>query len=137
MSTWKIYADIGLTTELSPVAFSQANGGAAVSREVYVGSVAPVKKLQKASSPGVDMVALSVVDTASGTGLPSTAFKLALTYGGLASAVAGDPLDLGPTLFSGVGNAVPVYVRADAGAAGLGTFSDIQFGVLGVIETDA
>ena len=38
--------------------------------------------------------------------------KLAATQGGLAAAVAGDPLNLGLTIIGGVGNAVSFWVRA-------------------------
>lgn len=135
-TTWKFYADAGLTVEISPVDFAQANGGAAVDRLIYFGSVASAKKLQKGSSPGVAQVTLAIEDTASGSGLATTVLKLALSADGLAGATGGAPLNLGATLLSGVGNAVPVFVRANAGSPGVGTYTDLRFNVGGIIESD-
>ena len=50
-----------------------------------------------------------------------TELKLALTSGGLTSAVAGDPLALPPTILSGVGNAQEVHLRIENTVTTVGT----------------
>jgi len=79
---------------------------------IYFGSTDTGRKVQADSDPGVDNLVVNLVDAAAGSGVETTDFKLATTSGGLDSAVAGDPLDLGVTqLVGGVGNAVAIHVR--------------------------
>lgn len=140
MSTFKIYADAGLTVPITgagSVDFSQIASGAAVDRVVYFGSAEAGKKLQAASDPGTDPVELSIFDSNALAGLEPTAMKLALSSGGLDAATAGAALALGTTILSGTANAVPVFIRSDAATATPAVFDDLVLRVAGVLETVA
>ena len=64
-----------------------------------------------------------------------TEFKLALSSGGLGTAVAGDPLDVGTQITGGTTNAVPIYVRIDDTTASINSGSDIRSITNTVLET--
>ena len=138
--TFKFYHDAALTEEittLNPLTATQDAAGVlgAVDKTVYLGSTTAGNKLQVSSDPGVDPVVVSVADSAGGSGAPATEFKLALSSGGLASAVAGDPLSLSHTLLSGVANAIPIYTRRDSALVVVGAYSDISLQVVNPYET--
>lgn len=137
MSTFKFYSDAGLTVPLSSGGVTQVIGSGAVDRLIYFGSATAGKQLQAVSDPGVDPVRVTIFDANVASGIESSAIKLALSSGGLDTAVAGDPITLGTTLLSGSGNAVAVYVRTDSGLSEPGTYSDLSLRVEGVVETDA
>jgi hypothetical protein len=101
----------------------------------YFGSADAARTAQAYSNPGVDQLALSVVDSDVGTGQPATLFKVALTQGGLA--VANQSVNLGTSILGGTANAVTVWVRANIsnGVATIGTTTDLSFSVLGLSET--
>lgn len=65
----------------------------------------------------------------------STEIKLALSSGGLASAVAGASLVLGTEIEGGSANALPIYLRIDDATAVLGSVSELQLIVADVEET--
>ena len=65
----------------------------------------------------------------------STEIKLALSSGGLASAVAGASLVLGTELQGGSSNALPIYLRIDDATAVLGSVSELQLIVNDVQES--
>lgn len=128
--SFKLYHDSALTQEITsgnPLTATQDTGGAlgAVDKTIYFGSVAADTKAQATSDPGVDAIVLSVADADAGTGAPATEFKLALSSGGLASAVAGAALSLSATVNSGVPNAVPIYTRRASALAVAGGYTDI------------
>lgn len=133
--TWKIYADAGLTIETDPVAFAHAQGGAGMDRLVYLGSNASAKRLDKASDPGTDAVELSLYNTTPGSGLDTTDFTLALSSGDLDTNTPGAALAMGVTLLSGIGDAVPVFIRAHSAEA-IGAYSNIKLRLVGVVETE-
>jgi hypothetical protein len=133
--TWKIYADAGLTTELTTLSLQNTTlGGSYADAVVYFGSVASGKTLQASSAPGTDPVQITVVDSTGGSGLAASAVKLALSAGGLAGATGGAALTVGTTLSSGVANAIPVYVRVASGIATPGTYTDVSLRSTLVIE---
>lgn len=137
--TFKFFSDDGLTvpfTGVGPIPFAQSAGGAPSQVRVKFGSAAAGKRLQAASDPGTDPVQVSVIDDDDGTGLDTTAVRLALSAGGLASATPGAPLTIGTTILSGAENAVDVYISVDAGAVTPATFTDLKLRVAGVIESD-
>ena len=106
-----------MTADLSAgVPVAQVASGGATDVLVYFGSASAGKTLQAASSPGGDPITLTPVDAAPGSGVETSMIKLARTALGLDSATAGAPMNLGVTLTSGAGNAVPVWVRVAAGA---------------------
>lgn len=132
--SWKLYADAGLTVEIDPIAFAHAQGGSGNDRRIWLGSVAEGKQLQRGSAPGIDAVELSLYDSAAGSGLAVSAYTLALTAGGLATNTPGAALAVGTTLLSGVGNAIPIYIRAHDAAAAIAVYNDLKLRLLGVIE---
>lgn len=133
-TTWAFYADAGLTTPLIGGA-TLIDGAAAVDRLIYFGSSTASKTLQAASTPGTDPITVSPADSAGGTGAAVGNIKLALTFGGLATATAGAALNVGTTLTSGSANAVPIYVRTLQGALGVGVYDDLTLATNGLVET--
>lgn len=135
--TFKFYSDAALTTEITaPLAFSQATPSPTASvKTVYLGSVASGKTAGAASDPGVDQIVVSVVDSASGSGSPATDIKLALTSGGLASATAGAPLNVGTQILSGSANAVSIYIRVLDSTGSVGTHTDLSLETNYMVES--
>lgn len=107
----------------------------ATDKTIYFGSTTASKKVQSASGPGSTQISVSIVDSNSGTGAPATEFKLALSSGGLASAVSGAALEIGTTINSGVGNAVPIYTRRTSAVATVGVYTDITLQTQTLAET--
>lgn len=137
--TLKFYHDAALTSEIdstTKLAATQDAAGVlgAVDTLIYLGSTAVGMKFQATSSPGVDPVVVSIVDTDAGTGAPASEFKLALSSGGLASAVAGAALALSHTILSGVANAIPIYTRRDSALVVAGNYTDISLETNDVTE---
>jgi hypothetical protein len=108
--TFNFFTDAALTVALSTDL--QASGSSSDFR-LWFGSAATADayQVQASSDPGVDQIEISITDSAPGTGHANTAVKLALSESGLATAVAGDPLDIGTSVTSGAANAVEVWVR--------------------------
>jgi hypothetical protein len=139
-TTLKFYTDSGLTTELTGnLIINQNQDGSTgdVDGVLYLGSVASSKTFQADSNPGVDQIAVSIADSnvAIGTSPETTDIKLATSNGGLTAAVAGDPLNLGLTLTSGVGNQVEVHYRMITPTAPIGTFTELSLNTNTVRET--
>lgn len=132
----KFYTTAGMTTELTTLAATQAadGSGAAVDSVVYLGSVASGKKFRANSNPGTDNIIVSIADAASGSGAPNTSVKLATSAGGLATALAGQPLSLGTQILSGAGNAIAVHVRIDTPALAVGKYTDLSLVTNTVVE---
>lgn len=124
--TLKFYSDAGLTTELSGLSYSRDSAGAspADDRVVYLGSTVAGHTIE--AQDGVSDVLVQVVDSASGSGVPASAVKLALSSGGLAAAVAGAPLSLGASLTTGAGNSVAIHIRVATGALAIGLYTDLK-----------
>ena len=139
-TSFKLFHDAALTQEISsanPLTATQETGGALgpVDKTIYFGSAATGNKAQAVSSPGVDPIVVSIVDADAMTGAPASEFKLALSAGGLASAVAGASLSLSHTINSGVANAVPIYTRRTSALAVAGAYTDVSLESVSVIET--
>lgn len=132
-TTWNFYADAGLTTLVTGGA-TVASGSSPTDRIVYFGSPDTGKTLQAASAPGTDPIIIGVTDANAGTGAPSTAIKLALSFGGLASATPGATLAVGTTLNSGPAGAILIYVRTTQGALTVGTYTDLSLETNAVVE---
>lgn len=129
MSTFKIYTNAGLTTEFTGSLSASQNANGSTGRQdfqLWLGSVAASKTLQADSNPGVDQIALSVVDSAVGTGHPASEIKLATTQGGLAGATGGASLNLGTAISSGVGNAVTFWVGITDSTGVVGTSTELS-----------
>jgi hypothetical protein len=108
--TFGFFTNAALTVALST---SLKASGASTDFRIWFGSAQTedAYKAEANSDPGVDQIEISVTDSAPATGHATTAVKLALTEGGLPTAVGGDPLDIGTSVNSGAANAVEVWVR--------------------------
>lgn len=135
--TFKFYSDAALTTLASvPLTFSQTEPTPTPEdKVVYFGSVASAKTIEATSDPGVDQIAISIVDAASGSGSPATDIKLSLTLGGLASATAGAPLNIGTQVLSGTSNAKSIYIRVLDSTGTVGTNTDLSLQTNNVTES--
>jgi len=109
------YSDASLTTPVTNLTINQLADGTTgdVDKLVYLGDPVGGSTYQANSDPGNDPITVNIVDAFPAQDVEASNIKLALTSGGLGSAVAGDPLSLGVTLTSGVGNLVEVYIRSD------------------------
>ena len=135
--TFQFYSDAALTTLASvPLTFSQTEPTPTPEdKVVYFGSVASGKTIEATSDPGVDQIAISIVDSAPGSGSPATDIKLSLTLGGLASATAGAPLNLGTQVLSGTSNAKSIYIRVLDSTGTVGTNTDLSLQTNNVTES--
>lgn len=129
--TFAFWADAGMTVPNGAGA-TVTDGAGPTDRIVFFGSPVPGKTLQAASAPGVDPVQISIADAAAGSGIAATALKLSLTFGGLASAVAGAPLSIGTTINSG--SSIAIYIRTTQGSLGVGTYADLSLTSNPVVE---
>lgn len=134
-STFAWYADAGLTAPLTRADFVRGSTPSDVNRVAYFGSPAAGRQLQAASDPGVDALQVAIVDASGGTDPAPEDVKLASSYVGLDSAVAGDPLAIGVTILSGAANAVAVYVRFSSDISDAGQYDDLSLRVSGWLET--
>ncbi|MDV7391110.1 hypothetical protein RZS08_07150 [Arthrospira platensis SPKY1] len=73
-------------------------------------------------------------DAAPGSGIETSAIRLALSSAGLASATPGAALSVGATLNSGPAGAVVVYVRTARGSLGVGSYSGLSLATNSVVE---
>ena len=138
--SFKFYHDAALTQEITsgnPLTATQDAAGLlpAVDKVIYFGSTVTGNKVQAVSNPGVDPIVISIVDANAGTAAPATEFKLALSSGGLASAVAGAPLSLSHSINSGVANAVPIHTRRDSALSAAGSYTDLSLETSSLTET--
>jgi|WetSurSiteA1Bulk_404760.scaffolds.fasta_scaffold21253_2 hypothetical protein len=131
MATFKFYSDINLTTAITG---NVAIGEGSVVNVFYLGSTDSTKKLQDSTNPGVTPMEVSIVDANPGSG-PTTAWvKLALSSGGLSSAVAGDPLVIGTTVLGGNANCLPIWVQIDNSLSGSSSSTDLSIQITDVKE---
>lgn len=133
------YADSGgTTTATNPLPLVQDVDGVLDpdTATVYLLSLASGKKFQAASDPGVDSILVTIDDQETGTGQAASAITLATSEAGLSTAVAGEPLDLGPTLLSGTANATPIWIQFDDDTGVVATDLDIRLLTNALVETD-
>jgi len=137
MSTFRFFADAGLTVPLTSGSFAVAAGASNVDRVVWFGSPEAGLSLVRVSDPGVDPVQVVPEDTDEESGLDATDVRLALSSAGLGSATPGAALTLGTSIASGAANAIPVYVRVSPGAAPVGQYLDLMLVVDDVSDVSA
>lgn len=77
----------------------------------WVGDPDDTIKLQASSDPGVDPIAVSIVDASPGGGVEASHIKLAATQALLDSATGGATLNLPATINGGTAGAQPVWYR--------------------------
>jgi hypothetical protein len=132
--TFGFFSDPALTTPISArLQFVQdAIAPQPLDKVVYFGSRLSGRVCKASANPGVDPVVLSVVDAASGAGSPVGDVRLALSSGGLASAVGGQALNLPAVIAGGQACAVAVHVRVldSTGASGIHVDLTLQTGAL-------
>lgn len=131
MPSCDFYHDAALTqkvTTLNPIAAQQnvANTLPAVDIQVWLGSNDTSWRFQADSDPGTDPIVVSIIDSASGSGEPTTAVKLATSQGGLAAATPGAALSLGTQVDAGVGNAISFWARIDDATLTAGAYTDLK-----------
>ena len=129
--SFKFYHDSSLTQEITsgnPITATQdtVNSLDPVDKQIWYGSTSSSRKARANSNPGVDQIAVSIADSAGGSGEPTTAIKLASTQGGLATATAGASLNIGTQVNSGTANAVTFWARIDDQTATLGSYTDLS-----------
>lgn len=138
--SFAFYHDASLTQPITlgdPLTATQSAAGllGPVDKTIYLGSTESANKVQVAANPGVDAIVVSVVDADSGSGAPATEFKLALSSGGLDSAVAGASLTLSTGINGGVANAVPIYTRRVSAISVAGSYTDVSLATQTLLET--
>lgn len=131
MPIFNFYLDSALTSQVTggnPIAAAQDTLDTLppVDVQLWFGSPDGGLKTTANSNPGVDAISVSIVDSASGSGEPSTAVKLATTQGGLAGATAGAALSLGTQVNSGTANAVSFWARIDDATLAVGAYTDLK-----------
>lgn len=115
MADLNLYLDAALTTLATvPLVFQQDDQGVTAphQRQVFLGTN-DAATFEALSDPGVDQIVLSITDAAPGSGQEATSLKLASTLAGLATAVAGDPLNLGTSISTGAAGAKEVWIEWD------------------------
>jgi hypothetical protein len=135
----RFYQDSGMTLPAGILLATQADSGAAgpVDRVVWLGSPIPGSKFQAESNPGVAQISIAAIDSLAGLQLPASTVRLSLTNDGLGAAIPGAALDLGTQVFSGVGNALAVYIRIDAPAVAVGDYGNLALETVSTIEVAA
>lgn len=139
-TTFKFYHDSALSSEVTaanPVEITALHpGGAATDVQLWIGSTETDTQAQATSDPGVDDIEISIADSdGGGAGNATTACKLATGQAGLAAAVAGAALAIGPTLTSGVANAVTFWLRITNAQATVGVYTDLSLETNDLTET--
>ena len=133
------YSDAALTTPVaSRLRFVQPVADpVAVDRVIWFGSPLPGRVCQAGSDPGVDPVTIGITDADSGSGSPAGDVRLALTSGGLDTAVGGDPLVLPETIAGGVAASVAVHIRVLDSTHASGVHNDLSLITNALREADA
>lgn len=122
--TFQFFADPGKATAFALLDLIELANGATspVDAPVYLGSHTAGVVLERATNPGADPLQVALIG--GDANLQTTDFKLALTQGGLDTATAGEPLDLGLVLPSS-GVAV-FWVRLQSGITVPGLYSAVS-----------
>lgn len=132
-----VYKDAGLTQQFDDAVdtlTAYAINGSSGDGVFYVGTPNAANQIQANSDPGIDPITVSITDTAPGTGVEATHIKLALTQGGLDTAIGGLALNLAATILGGAVNAVPVFYRWD-NSTGSGTSTEITIDIVARLES--
>ena len=125
------YLDSSLTLPISGNV--QINAGVS-DYQFWIGNPTSGVKLQDATSPGINSMEISIGDATPAEGPEVTWIKLALTQAGLDSAVAGDPLDIGATIFGGTANALSFWCRITNSLSGTLSSTDLFLSLSNVKE---
>lgn len=129
MATFAIYTNSALTTLFTGSLTAAQNVDGSTGRQdfqLFLGSPATGKILQAESAPGTNQIALSVVDSASGTGHPASEIKLALLQASLTAATGGASLNLGTTINSLAPGAKEFWVGITDSTHVVGTSTELS-----------
>lgn len=132
MAIVNFYSDTNLTTLLtSPMEFSQNIDGTSGDLDAvfYFGDPSSSVSIYAASNPGVDQITVSIADTtnSAGNGPQVLDVKLALTSGGLATAIAGASLDVGTSIAGGIAGKKSIHIRMHTPTTSVaGTFTELS-----------
>lgn len=134
-TTLKFFSDAGLTTPLAGLSFMRAADGsfAADDRIIYLGSGTAGKTF--AAADGTSNVLVSLVDSATGSGVPASAVSLATSAGGLDSATPGAAIDLGASVLGGSANAKEIHLRVLTGALAAAVYTDVSLTTNSLLES--
>jgi hypothetical protein len=131
MASFGFFQDSGLT---QPIVGNYQIGEGTNDYRFYLGCTDASKKLQDAASPGVTALEIDIADANPGSGPETSWVKLALTQGGLSTAVAGASLSVGTTILGGAASAVPFWVRIGNTLSGVTSSIDLSLAITGVKE---
>lgn len=135
------YQDDALTTQFgpgNPLALQAIvdNLTAGEQEKIMVGYPVEGIQFRRKTLPGTNQLQFGIVDLAAlngGTILQSVeSLKFALTQAGLATAIPGEFLNLGVEIFSGVANALPVWVECIDTAGLIGISKNLTVVILDV-----
>lgn len=126
--SFAFHSDAALTTPVAArLPFVQAvSDPVAVDRVLYFGSRLSGRVCQAASDPGVDPVVVAIADANPGAGSPAGDVRLALSAGGLDTAVGGAALDLPETIDGGMAWAIAVHIRVLDSTHASGVHNDLS-----------
>ncbi|AMO36749.1 hypothetical protein [Thauera humireducens] len=132
--SWNFYNDPALTSLQSAGATVTEDLGP-TDRIVYFGSPMPGKTLRTAIGPGSNQITIAPADGGPGSGADVSQVKLALTAGGLDTAVGGAAISVGTELSSGAANKITVFVRTEQGSQPVGLADDLFLTTNAVVES--
>jgi hypothetical protein len=135
--TFGFYADPGLTTPVrATLAAAQSKSAPTpVDLCIWFGSPAVGKLCQSQASPGVQQIAVSVVNATPGSNSPASDIRLAKTRAGLDTAMPGAMLNLAASVQSGVAHAIPVFIRVINSLTTTGRRSNLSLATQTLVET--
>lgn len=131
--SFKLYADPGLTQELTSLEVTRPTTGDGFSdRVVYLGSQYTDTRYL---SSGEDFIEMYILDALEETGdlLPAHV-KLALSSAGLDTADPNTWLEIPSPIYCGPANAVAVHVRITTPALGAAVFTNLSLATMNVYE---
>jgi len=100
----------------------------------YIGTPTSGNQLQDASNPGVDSIEVSIVDSASGSGVEAANIKLALDPADFGTTTAGAALNVATTITHAVPAAVYVQFDNDV-LSGTNESTEISLSVSAMVES--
>jgi hypothetical protein len=123
-----LFLNAALTTPVTTLTANQDTSGATspVQFHLWLGSTTSSASLRTLVNPGTDQIQVSVSDSTVGVGALPTYTKLSLTQGGLSSATAGSPLNLGTAITGGTANAVNFWLEVSDTSGVQGTKTDLS-----------
>ena len=135
--TFGFYSDPGLTTPAPALLAVPQSKSSPVPADLclWFGSPAVGRLCQSQASPGVQQIAVSVVNATPGSNSPATDVRLSKTLAGLGSATPGASLNLAASVQSGVAHAIPVYVRITNSLTTTGRRSNLSLATQTLVET--